>query len=221
MKELKKLLKGSKPIVLIVFANWCGHCQRLKENVWNPMCSRKKVNADQVAAVESSVLEGDDEHGIMKNVSAFPTVLEVKNGRPVRTLPVPANAEELEKEVANLGNSRAVTTPATPSITAKNTYTPKAITSQTASYTPASIEAEDILTPMEQEELMMSTKPEAEEVPPIQLRGGGTLLQTLQGINSGLLPTSLLLKGGRKRRVARKTKKAKKSKKSKKSTRRH
>ncbi len=42
--ELEKILKNGKVTIVLVFADWCGHCQTFKKNIWNPMCEKEAVH---------------------------------------------------------------------------------------------------------------------------------------------------------------------------------
>ena len=238
VKQLKKLLKESPVVILVVLADWCGHCTKMKENVWDPMCKRQNVNAKNVAAVDSSVLESDDKEGqeIMKNVQGFPSVLEVVNGKINKSFPPPQTVEEFEELVNNaaqksmrMGSPGSTPFPKQTSAAAATAadndlynqteppFTPEQpqkassslFTMQSRQYTPEV----DILNQYDQEQ---QQKP---------FSGGGNLYNTLRNINSGILPagilglTSLALRGGR-RRLSKKTRKSK-QKKHRKNTRKH
>ncbi len=206
-KELKKLLKGNPTMFVIVFANWCGHCQTMKKNIWDPLCKRKNVNADKVAAVESSVLESAGEEGkeILEKVSGFPTLVEIKNGVPVGTKPVPESVEKMEEMVNSLDNRIATPYP----------ITSTAFESQPQAQPEMNANAARTFTPVEDILEKESTKP----------MQGGSLYDTMRHISSGILPagvlglTALAMRGGR--RIKRKTKtRAKRSKHRKAHTRR-
>lgn len=42
--QLEQILKNGKATVVLVFADWCGHCQTFKENIWNPMCQKDAIH---------------------------------------------------------------------------------------------------------------------------------------------------------------------------------
>ncbi len=229
IKELKKLFDKSKVVILVVFANWCGHCQTMKKNIWDPLCKRKDVNVENVAAVESSVLEGANEKEILEKVEGYPTVLKIKNGRPVESIPLPSTVDEMKTLVQNAKEeSEAVETApfqqtnqrvATPypqtnmnerAATLKQVNRNNSLTTlvEPTSYTPE----ENPLAKMEAEQ---------KEIEKQRMTGGGMLYDTMRQISSGILPagllgfTALAMRGGR-----RKTKKVRKAKKVKK-TRKH
>jgi thiol:disulfide interchange protein len=82
------------PVYVLVYADWCGHCQRFKENVWNDVVNsgNKTVNA---AAVHYDMVDKTS----MKNanIEGYPTLFEIKNtsGAP-KPVPTPQSKEELE-----------------------------------------------------------------------------------------------------------------------------
>ena len=220
-KELKKLLKDSPVVILVVFANWCGHCQTMKKNIWDPMCKRKNVSPDHVAAVESSVLESAGEEGkaILNKVEGFPTVMKVVNGRPVESYPPPQNVQEMENIVKNATNVNTNTKNNV--IVNKNTNTktvanreatpfpstPVEMTETPEGYTPE----DNILTRYEREQKQMI---------------GGSLYDTMRHISSGILPAGLtsfsMRAGGRRikkqkqKQTKRKTRKTRKMRKTRK-----
>ncbi len=87
------------PVFVLVYADWCGHCQRFKQNVWDDVAksSAKNVNT---AAVHYNMVNKTT----MKNapLEGYPTLFEVKPTatsnvtKPVNT---PQNKEELQKLV--------------------------------------------------------------------------------------------------------------------------
>lgn len=224
VKQLKKLLKESPVVMLVVFANWCGHCQTMKKNVWDPMCKRQKVNANNVAAVESSVLESAGEEGkeILKNVSGFPSVLEVVNGKIKKSIPPPQTVKEFEELVNNaekksmmMGSPGSTPFPKQTSAAAAsandkmyNEIEPSStsITEDTDLYN----QTEPLFTPEQPEKASSSlfTRQSRQYTPEVDILnqydqeqqqeqkpltgGGGNLYNTLRNINSGILPAGIL-----------------------------
>lgn len=70
--EVKKLLSSEGPCMVIIYADWCGHCQAA-EPEWNKLSKMVDGKAD-VYAIESEEYEGGD-------VSSYPTVKIVKAGK--------------------------------------------------------------------------------------------------------------------------------------------
>lgn len=70
-KEAKKLLESEGPAMVIIYADWCGHCQAA-EPEWTALANSVDGKAT-VYAIESAEYEGDD-------VNGYPTIKIVKNG---------------------------------------------------------------------------------------------------------------------------------------------
>lgn len=70
--EVKKLLSSKGPCMVIIYADWCGHCQSA-EPEWNKLSKMVDGKAD-VYAIESDEYKGGD-------VSSYPTVKIVKAGK--------------------------------------------------------------------------------------------------------------------------------------------
>ena len=238
IQDLKKLFSKSKVVILVVFANWCGHCQTMKKNIWDPLCQKKDVSAENVAAVENSVLEGANEKEILANVEGYPTVLKIKNGRPVETIPLPSTVEEMktlvdqakqesesgEQEIKgenkrnirnkesqgflNMRNERAATLQ---EVNRNNSLTTLITPRSPTSEAPTSyIPESNPLERMEDEQKAMERQ---------RMIGGGTLYDTLRQMSVGILPTNMVypsLKlggGGKKKKATKKAKVVKKVKK--------
>jgi len=76
IQGLTDLLKNSKITVVLVYADWCGHCQTFKNDVWSKLSNlpnRKvpmaQINAEQLPSTPLS----------KANVDGYPTVLLVGN----------------------------------------------------------------------------------------------------------------------------------------------
>ncbi len=42
--ELEKILKNGKVTIVLVFADWCGHCHKFQKDIWNPMCEKEAIH---------------------------------------------------------------------------------------------------------------------------------------------------------------------------------
>ncbi len=87
------------PVYVLVYADWCGHCQRFKQNVWDDV-AKSHEKAVNTAAVHYNMVDKTS----MKNapIEGYPTLFEVKPtpsnniSTPVET---PQSKEELQKLV--------------------------------------------------------------------------------------------------------------------------
>jgi thiol-disulfide isomerase/thioredoxin len=87
------------PVFVLVYADWCGHCQRFKQNVWDDVAksNQKSVNT---AAVHYNMVNKTS----MKNapLEGYPTLFEVKptpTSNVTKAVSTPQSKEDLEKLV--------------------------------------------------------------------------------------------------------------------------
>jgi thiol-disulfide isomerase/thioredoxin len=71
-KEIRKLLTSSGPLMVIVYAKWCGHCQSMFET-WKELASKVNGKANVY------IIEADDYTD--KDISGYPSMRIVKRGR--------------------------------------------------------------------------------------------------------------------------------------------
>ena len=70
-KEVKSLLTSQEPIMVIVYAKWCGHCQQMFKP-WNKL-SKEVDGKSKIYVIESADYTG-------KDIDGYPDVRIVKNG---------------------------------------------------------------------------------------------------------------------------------------------
>jgi len=76
---LEKIIKGGPIVVVLIYADWCGHCTRFKEDVWSKLLKRK--HRASLASIHHDQLENT----ILKDakIRGYPSVLVVgKDGKP-------------------------------------------------------------------------------------------------------------------------------------------
>ena len=71
-KDVRKLLTSSGPLMVVVYAKWCGHCQGMFET-WKDLASK----VDGKAKVY--VIDADDYTD--KDIDGYPSMRIVKNGK--------------------------------------------------------------------------------------------------------------------------------------------
>lgn len=117
-------LLGRGPMtIVLVHADWCGHCQTFKENVWNkvPNSPRNKINTASVHhdMLENTSLAGSKLEGypslLLVGKDKKPAVYKNNEGEVTNAMPQPESAEELNKMVntpveENIGNANSVNT---------------------------------------------------------------------------------------------------------------
>ncbi len=69
--KIKELLKSKGPCMVIIYADWCGHCQA-SESAWTKLANMVDGEA-AVYVIEEKEYKGGD-------VSSFPTIKIVKDG---------------------------------------------------------------------------------------------------------------------------------------------
>jgi hypothetical protein len=105
--ELEKLLKEGKITVVLVYADWCGACQKFKKNIWGPMCKTPAVH--NRAAVRDDLVSSTSLANTKFNY--LPSVLVVdEKGRPqtfegpegpTNAMPTPKSLNEM-KTIVNV-----------------------------------------------------------------------------------------------------------------------
>jgi len=70
-KEVKRLLTSQEPIMIVVYAKWCGHCQQMFKP-WNNL-SKQVDGKSKVYVIESADYTG-------KDIDGYPDIRIVKNG---------------------------------------------------------------------------------------------------------------------------------------------
>jgi len=71
-KEVKKLLTSQEPVMVVVYAKWCGHCQQMFKP-WNKL-SKDVDGKSKVYVIESSDYT-------TKDIDGYPDIRIVKNGQ--------------------------------------------------------------------------------------------------------------------------------------------
>ena len=86
------------PVYVLVYADWCGHCQRFKQNVWDDV-AKSNQKAVNTAAVHYNMVDKTS----MKNASieGYPTLFEVKP-TPPNNISTPVNTPQSKEELQKL-----------------------------------------------------------------------------------------------------------------------
>lgn len=71
-KEVRKLLTSSGPLMVVVYAKWCGHCQSMFDT-WKELASKVDGKA-KVYVIEAANYTD-------KDISGYPSMRIVKNGK--------------------------------------------------------------------------------------------------------------------------------------------
>ena len=226
VKTLESLLKKGGITIVLVYADWCGHCHRFQKDLWNPAC--KKPAAHNRVALNEKVLPETSLKDV--NISHYPSVLLVENGRakefkdengePTNAIPTPRSEAELEK-LSNMdltplnnntkNNMNNMNNTSDEILIEENLSmnNGQQITPSGTSYDPnTTVEPVSSATPnsMNSPSLSETTTEAAAQSRMV----GGALLQALQQVGQGIYPLSTLkglstvLKGGRRRKSMKK-----------------
>lgn len=160
------------PVLVLVYADWCGHCKKFKENMWDDVANSNNKSMN-TAAVHYDMVDKTS----MKNanIEGYPTLFEVKEGAP-KPVETPQNKEELvtmvnERSNRIMRNSQAAANNSILSVQENNS----------ASYNPETVES--LPPPME-----TLTEPKLEtRASAVQGGGafrGGSLMETLLKVSA-------------------------------------
>lgn len=158
------------PVFVLVYADWCGHCQRFKENMWDEVANSQK-KAVNTAAVHYNMVNKTS----MKNatIEGYPTLFEVKPTPKANVsvpVPTPKTKEDLEKLIGSPeANTKVSPMFANSAMAMKNTLGQD-------QYVPESIES---LPPNLSEDVIIK-----EEKGRVAIQGGGSLLETLLKVSA-------------------------------------
>lgn len=211
--QLEKILKQGKVSIVLVFADWCGHCHKFQKDIWEPMCKKN--------AIHNRVAVRDDMIGKTSLANAkfnyLPSVLVVnEKGEPERfttpdgeatnAMPTPKNEQDME---------RLVNVPLTPAVEEQGSrQTTNSIPRMSPVDTPVSMEpltnSSATLEPMSYTEptLTNGSTPLGQTYKPTPLaleQKGGAFYDTMQKISQGIFPIAVLgglsyaLRGGKRK----------------------
>ena len=96
-KEVKKLLTSTEPIMIVVYAKWCGHCRAMFDT-WR----EASIKVDGKSKIY--VIEADDYTA--KDISGYPSMRIVKNGK-AKDYTDSRDAEGIQKALLSLGGNRS------------------------------------------------------------------------------------------------------------------
>lgn len=127
-KDISKFesLLASGPTLVLIYADWCGHCQRFKQEMWND-CANSSNKSMNTAAVHFDMVENTS----MKSapIEGYPTLFEVKSPKsPPTVVPTPRSKEELETLV-NENTLKSERIVANSQSASRNTFVPEEVES--------------------------------------------------------------------------------------------
>jgi len=78
---LESVIKTGPITVVLIYADWCGHCTNFKKNVWSKLLKNQRPNQAKLASIHHDQLENT----ILRDakIRGYPSVLVVgKDGKP-------------------------------------------------------------------------------------------------------------------------------------------
>lgn len=114
MSSLKNVLKKNSVIMVLVYADWCGHCQRFKPE-WKSLENLPSRNVPMVS-IRDDMFNASPLNTMMK-VEGYPTVAVINTDQNIAV-----NVPNREKETLSklLSNSRNLTSPPPPGTNLQN-----------------------------------------------------------------------------------------------------
>ncbi len=101
IQALESMLKEGKITIVLIYADWCGHCHKFMDNIWEPSCSKPAIH--NRAAVREDVLKQTSLKDA--NFDGYPSVIVVdekgeiqefnNNGKTTNAIPQPKSEEDL------------------------------------------------------------------------------------------------------------------------------
>ena len=93
--KLVDILKKNKTVIVLIWADYCGHCHTFKDQVWNKLSSNKNRKAG-LASIHYDQLETTPA-SIPKKVSGYPTVLYVGENGEHQEIKNPRDLDEMTR----------------------------------------------------------------------------------------------------------------------------
>jgi len=97
-RKVSQLLKEKGPLMIIVYAKWCGHCQKLFR-VWEELAKKTKGKSDVYVIESDNYTLGD--------VGGFPDMRVVKNGKVAKYHGEPTSEGMKNALLIRLGGKRS------------------------------------------------------------------------------------------------------------------
>jgi thiol-disulfide isomerase/thioredoxin len=109
MGKLTDLIKNNKIVLVLVYADWCGHCQTFKKDVWQPLSGMPNRKVPLAAVNESVLAESPVASAkidgypsvLMMGQDMKPAVFEGESGEPTNAMPNTRNLEAMRTIVGS------------------------------------------------------------------------------------------------------------------------
>ena len=82
-EQFKKLNKD-ETIFTLFYANWCGHCKKMKPD-WEAAANKVNTNGQKMVMVDLGDQEDSAQEQLRKdyNIRGYPTIIDVKGGKQI------------------------------------------------------------------------------------------------------------------------------------------
>lgn len=90
--KFEEMLSKGPMAVVLVYADWCGHCVNFKQNVWNDKTLSKPRSMNAAAVREDMVANTSMKNA---NIEGYPTVFLVGKDKKAVNIKTPGSSEEL------------------------------------------------------------------------------------------------------------------------------
>jgi hypothetical protein len=202
---LEKILKQGKMTIVLVFADWCGHCHKFQKDIWEPMCKKNALH--NRVAVRDDMLQKTSLANtkfnylpsvLVVNEKGEPETFTTPDGEATNAMPTPKNQQDMEK---------IVNVPVYPSAS------PAPTMSMNGSNTIARMSPVETLEPLTNSSATMEANvnalgtPQGQTYKPMVMeQKGGAFYETMRQVSQGIFPIAILgglsyaLKGGASKR---------------------
>jgi len=81
--EIDTYVQSSEPTMVLFYADWCGHCTKLKP-IWEEASTQANTDTNRMIKIDVGGKEPENKDLMKKyQIDGFPTILVFQNGTPV------------------------------------------------------------------------------------------------------------------------------------------
>ena len=102
-----KMKSPKGPCIVIIHANWCGHCKTLMPKFENDIVTSNEFNPElegllTLGSIEETDYNNHPEKNIFGNVDGYPTIRYIRfsqDGKPIKSFDLPPNIPREPKDI--------------------------------------------------------------------------------------------------------------------------